>query len=558
MSDAAMSDAPLPMTTTSLPSTPGTERHEVVVLGAGVSGIYQIKRLTDLGIDAIVLEADDDLGGTWYRNRYPGARFDSESYTYGYSFSRELLDEWHWNERFSAQPENLRYLNYVAEKFDLRRHMRFNARVEAMTWNEDERVWRLDLQNGDTCIARFVITSLGPLSMPTLPSYEGMDDFEGDAFHTYWWPKEPVPLAGRRVGVIGTGATGIQVISAIADQVGELTVFQRRPNWSTPLNNAPITEDEMAAIRRRYDEIFANCANSPGGFEHVPDRRGFWSLTAEERRAFWDELYDQPGFALLAANFMEIYFDEAANREISDYVADRIRQRVADPVVAEKLIPRDHGFGMQRLPLETNYFEAYNRDNVHLVDLSETPIERFTATGIQTTATHHDLDLVVYATGFDAITGGYDRIEIRGVDGQALADKWRDGPSTYFGVLVSGFPNMFMVAGPQSVSGSTNFPRAIETGVDWLTGLLEDAIDRGCTRVEARPDAEEEWVAKVVDAHERMLFRRSKGWFTGYNSNVNGHQEGKIRYQAYFGGAPRYTTMINHAAADGYAGIDLA
>lgn len=535
-----------------------TQRHEVVVMGAGVSGIYQIKRLTDLGLDAILLEADDDLGGTWYRNRYPGARFDSESYTYGYSFSKELLDEWHWKERFSAQPENLRYLNHVADKFDLRRHMRFDARVEKMTWDDDERVWRLELQSGETYVARFVVTSLGPLSMPTLPSYEGMDEFAGDAFHTYWWPKEPVPLEGRRVGVIGTGATGIQVISDIADKVGELTVFQRRPNWSTPLNNGPISDDEMEAIRARYDEIFANCADSPGGFEHVPDRRGFWNLTAEERREFWDELYDEPGFAILSGNFMEIFFDEAANQEISEYIADRIRRRVDDPSTAGKLIPRDHGFGMQRLPLETRYFETYNRDNVHLVDISETPIERFTPNGVQTTAGHHDLDLIVYATGFDAITGGYDRIEISGVGGGTLADKWRDSPSTYFGVLSHGFPNMFMVAGPQSVAGSTNFPRAIETGVDWVTGLLQHAIDNGCTRVDARPEAEQEWVEQVVQAHERMLFRRSKGWFTGYNSNVEGHHEGKIRYQAYFGGAPRYTAMVGEAAAGGYSGVDLS
>ncbi len=535
----------------------GTQ-HEVIVVGAGVSGIYQIKRLTDLGIDAIVLEGDDDLGGTWYRNRYPGARFDSESYTYGYSFSKELLDEWHWKERFSAQPENLRYLNFVADKFDLRRHMRFNARVETMDWDDNDRRWHLTLTDGTVHSARFVITSLGPLSIPTLPNYDGMEDFSGPSFHTYHWPKDPVDLEGKRVGVIGTGATGIQVIAEIADKVGHLTVFQRRPNWSTPLNNAPISEAEMAEIRSRYDEIFANCAASPGGFEHVPDPRRFWTVTAEERRALWDELYDQPGFAILAANFPDIFFDEEANREVSEYIADRIRQRVDDPETAEKLIPKDHGFGMQRLPLETRYFEAYNRDNVDLVDISAAPIQRITETGIETAAGHHDLDVIVYATGFNAITGGYDQIEIRGVDGQTLGQKWGDGPSTYLGVLSQGFPNLFMVAGPQSVSGSTNFPRAIETGVDWVTDLLTHVLDEGVTRVEATAEAEEEWVAEVVRAHERMLFRRSKGWFTGYNANVAGHEEGKVRYQAYFGGAPRYTEVIDRVAAEGYPQLDLA
>lgn len=536
---------------------PTEEHRDVVVIGAGVSGIYQIKRLVDAGFDAVVLEADDDLGGTWYRNRYPGCRFDSESYTYGYSFSQELLDEWHWTERFSPQPENLRYLNHVVDTFDLRRHMRFEARVDHMAWDDDARRWCLRLVNGDSYTARFVVASLGPLSVPTLPRIDGIDDFEGRAFHTYHWPKEPVELAGKRVGVIGTGATGIQVIGAIADQVGELTVFQRRPNWSAPLNNAPISEAEMADIRRRYDEIFATCASTPGGFVHGP-RRDYLEHTAEERRKLWDELYDTPGFAIWAANFVETFMDEGANRELSDYIADRIRERVDDPVVAEKLIPTDHGFGMQRLPLETNYFEAYNLDHVELVDLSETPIERITATGIRTGDGHHDLDIIVFATGFDAVTGAYDRMEIRGVDGVRLRDKWSNGPSTYFGLLTHGFPNLCMIAGPQSVSGSSNFPRAIEAGVDWVTGLLEHARERGIDRVEAEADAERAWLDEVVRAQERMLIRGGSGWFTGYNTNIPGRDVTTVRYQAYFGGAPKYNKTVSDLVAEGYPGLAMS
>jgi len=325
---------------------------DVVVIGAGVSGIYQIKRLTDLGFDAVVVDAEEDLGGTWYRNRYPGCRFDSESYTYGYSFSQELLAEWHWSERFSSQPENLRYLRHVADRFDLRRHMRFGRRVERMDWLEDDRVWQLTMQDGERLRTRFVVPSLGPLSAPTLPSYPGMNDFGGESWHTFHWPLEPVDLGGKRVGVIGTGATAIQLIAAICDEVAELTVFQRRPNWSSPLNNGPISDAEMTAIRGRYDEIFANCAATPGGFEHTP-RWGFWDASPEERRALWDELYDRPGFAIVGANYGEIYLDEDANRELSDYIAERIRRRVDDPAVTEKLIPTDHGFGLQRLPLES-------------------------------------------------------------------------------------------------------------------------------------------------------------------------------------------------------------
>jgi len=534
-----------------------SSHHEVIVLGAGVSGIYQIKRLVDLGIDAIVLEADEDLGGTWYRNRYPGCRFDSESYSYGYSFSRELLDEWHWKERFSPQPENLRYLRFVADKFDLRRHMRFDARVEAMTWDEDERLWRLETRGGDVYTARFVITAVGPLSHPTMPKYDGMEDFEGESFHTYWWPKEPVSLEGRRVGIMGTGATGIQVIAEIADQGDTLHVFQRRPNWSTPLNNSPIDDTEMAEIRGRYDEIFDNCSKTNGGFVHLPESRRFRDTTPEERKAHWDTLYDTPGFAILAANFPEIFYDETANREMSDYVADRIRERVDDPVTAEKLIPRDHGFATQRLPLETNYFEAYNRDNVHLVDLNETPIERFPRTGAQTTDAHYDLDVMIYATGFEAITGSWNQIDVRGANGHVLADHWSGSPRSYYGVMTHGFPNLLMVAGPQSVSGSTNFPRAIERGVDWVTDFLEHVRGRDVTRFEASAEAEKAWGEEVVRAQEQMLMRRSRGWFTGYNANVAGHDDGTVRYIAYWGGAPRYNATVARVAEEGYPGVDF-
>lgn len=533
------------------------ESHDVVVIGAGVSGIYQIKRLTELGFDAILVEADEDLGGTWYRNRYPGCRFDSESYTYGYSFSQELLDEWSWSERFAGQPENLRYLNYVAQKFDLRRHMRFNTRVDQMVWEDDACLWHLTTSGGATLRTRFVVPSLGPLSIPTLPRYQGVAEFEGSSFHTYHWPKGPIGLAGKRVGVVGTGATGIQVIAAIAGEVGELKVFQRRPNWSAPLNNGPIDENEMADIRARYPEIFAACDASPGGFEHIP-RKGFWEHSAAERRALWDDLYDQPGFGIAFGNFMEVFLEEDANAELSAYIADRIRGRVDDPAIAEKLIPRDHGFATQRPPLETNYYEVYNRANVELVDISETPIKAITPSGVQTSSEHYDLDVIVYATGFDAITGGYDKIHIEGVGGRTLGDKWRDGPSTFVGVLTEGFPNLLMLAGPQSVGGSTNFPRAIQTGADWISQLLVHARENSHDRLEATPEAEAEWHREVVRAHELLLLRRSKGWFTGYNSNVDGHGEGQIRYPAYFGGAPRYTKRVTALAAQGYPGIRMS
>ncbi len=529
--------------------------YEVVVIGAGVGGIYQIKRLTDLGVNATVLEGSDDLGGTWYWNRYPGARFDSESYTYGYSFSKELLDEWHWKERFSGQPENLRYLNYVTDKFDLRKYMQFNAQVEAMRFDEATNCWELTLEDGRELTSRFVITAVGLLSIPTPPRFEGMDSFQGQSFHTFHWPKEPVELTGKKVAVIGTGATGIQVIGEIADKVGQLKVFQRRPNWSAPLNNGPISDEEMADIRSRYHEIFDKCARTPGGFEHEPDRRGFWKVSRDERVALWDRLYDTPGFAIWLQNFREIFFDEEANAEFSEYIAERIRQRVNDPVVAEKLIPKDHGFGIQRVPMGTNYFEVYNRDNVELVDISETPIERITPTGIQTSEREYDFDVIVYATGFDAITGAYDKIDIQGVGGEKLAQKWTDGPTTYLGMQVHGFPNMLMLAGPQSGSASTNFPRGIESGVDWITGLLEYAFEHGYSRMEATAEAEREWTDHVIKMYGLVLMRKAKSWFTGYNSNIEGHEHGKIRYFVYNGGAPKFVARITEIADNDYEGI---
>jgi cation diffusion facilitator CzcD-associated flavoprotein CzcO len=358
--------------------------------------------------------------------------------------------------------------------------------------------------------------------------------------------------------VIGTGATGIQVIGEIADKVGELTVFQRRPNWSAPLNNSAISEEEMADIRSRYDEIFAACALTPGSFLHGPDRRGFYEVTRKERLELWDKLYDEPGFGIWLANFREIFMDEAANAELSEYIADRIRRRVKDPKVAEKLIPRDHGFGVQRLPLETRYFEAYNRDNVHLVDIGETPLVRVTEKGLRTTERDYEFDIIVYATGFDAITGAYDLIDIHGIGGETLAGKWKHAPSTFLGMLVHGFPNLLMPTGPQSASASTNFPRGIENGVNWCTDLLQYMWARGYVRAETTREAQDRWTAHVAKMYEIMLMRKAKSWFTGYNSNVAGHEEGTVRYFVYNGGTPKFVGIINEVAAKGYREIEFS
>ena len=527
--------------------------YEVIVIGAGVAGIYQIKRLRDLGIRATVIDANADVGGTWYNNRYPGARFDSESFTYGYSFSRELLDEWDWTEQFSPQPETLRYLNFVADKFRLREHMQFGRRVISMAFDEETDTWKLRLDDGSQMQTRFVMTAVGVLSTPTLPRLDGMDSFEGQSFHSFDWPHEPIDLAGKRVAVIGTGATAIQLIPEVAAAADHLTVFQRRPNWAAPLNNSSISNDEMTSIRTRYDEIFANCARTPGGFEHEPDRRGFYQVSAEDRRALWDRLYDEPGFGIWLRNFIEIFTDEKANAEFSEYIAERIRQRVHDPVLAEKLIPKDHGFGIQRVPLETQYFETYNRDNVELVDSTGTPIERITPQGLTTTDRSFEFDVIVYSTGFDSFTGAFDRIDIQGVGGQRLSDKWADGPLTYLGITVSGFPNMVMLAGPQTAA--TNFPRGAELAVDWATPFLEYMRDHGYRRFDVDTEAEAAWVEHVKQMYQGLLLRTAKSWITGYNSNLEGHEYGKTRYNIYNGGGPKYARRLSEVADSDYEGI---
>jgi cation diffusion facilitator CzcD-associated flavoprotein CzcO len=535
------------------------EHTEVIIIGAGLTGICQLYRLQELGVDTLVIDAAQDLGGTWYANRYPGCRFDSESYTYGYSFSQELLDEWDWSEHFAPQPETLRYLNHVADKFDLRRHMRFDCRVEACVWDEETRTWNLELADGGHLSCRFLITAVGVLSTPTMPRVEGIDSFQGQWFHTYHWPHEPVELAGRRVAVIGTGATAVQLIAEIADKVGELTVFQRHPNWCAPLHNRPIDEAEMADIRARYDEIFELCKLTPGGFIHRPDRRKMFEVDEQERYAFFEDLYASSGFRIWQGNFRDVLMDESANEEFTAFVANKIRDRIDDPVLAEKLIPKDHGFGTRRVPMETNYYEAFNRSNVQLVDLTETPIERITPTGVQTTGAHYEFDLIVYATGFDAMTGAFDRIDFVGVDGAKLRERWDQGPETYLGVQSVGFPNLLILAGPQSGSGFTNFGRGVEEMVDWTTALLQHLRANGHTRIEPTAEAEAEWCQHVRDMYDLLLLGKVRSWFTGYNSNLEGRdrQDG-IRHVVYNGGAPRYRKRLTEVAEQDYAGFVLS
>jgi len=536
------------------PAANTTLDFDAIVIGAGVSGLYQLYRLRELGMTARVFEAGSGVGGTWYWNRYPGARFDSESWTYGYSFSQELLDEWHWEEHFSGQPENERYLNYVADKFDLRRDIQLSTLVTAAHYQEDSRSWKVTLNDGTHRTARFLITAVGVLSAPTMPRIPGVESFKGQSHHTHNWPKEPVSFAGKRIAVIGTGATGIQTITEVAKTAGQLTVFQRTAQWSAPLHNSKVTQEEMRKIRENYADIFARCQETVGCFIHAADPRSALEVTREEREAFWEKRYGEPGFGIWMGNFRDVLVDREANKLMSDWLAGKIRARVKDPAVADKLVPKNHGFGMRRVPLESGYFEVYNQPNVELVDLLETPIERITPDGIRTTDADFKFDMIIYATGFDAITGAFDQIDIRGTGGVSLKEKWAEGPVTMLGILVDGFPNFMMVMGPHA--GLGNFPRAVEYTSDWVTALIRHARDNGLTRVDATPEAAKAWTDHVIETNEGLLFTEVDSWMTGINRNLEGKQVRRV--MRYSGGHPAFRQRCDVVAEGGYRELALS
>ncbi len=530
--------------------------YDAVVIGAGVSGMYQLHRLRELGMSALVLEAGSGVGGTWYWNRYPGARFDSESYTYGYSWSEELLAEWDWTERFSSQPENLKYLEFVADKFELRRDMRFDSRVTTAHYDRAANCWEVETDDGFRTRSTFLITALGPLSIPVLPKIDGIEDFAGPSFHTSNWPKEEIDFTGKRVAVIGTGATAVQLIPEVAKTAGRLSIFQRNPNWCAPLHNGPIDQAEMDDIKTRYQEIFETCNDTFAGFAHVPDRRKALEVSAEEREELWERLWGEPGFGIWMANFRDVLVNEEANALMTEFAATKIRDRIDDPVLAEKLIPTNHGFGTRRVPMETNYYEVYNQPHVELVDLNETPIEAVTENGIRTSDQEREFDYIIYATGFDAVTGGFDRIDVRGIDGVRLRDVWAAGPRTYLGLQIAGFPNMFTLVGPNNAATFCNMPRCIEQNVDWVTEFLRYLQEHGLTRAEATEEAMDAWGEHVVTSGDRMLFTKVNSWFTGVNTNIEGHDE--RRFLLYAAGLPVYREKADEVTANRYEGFVLS
>lgn len=528
---------------------------DAIIIGAGISGLYQLHHLRKLGMSVHVLEAADGLGGTWYWNRYPGCRFDSESYTYEYSLPTEIVGEWRWSERFASQPETLRYLETVADRLDLGRDIQYNARVDALNYVESEGRWAVRLSDGSSLSCQFLVTALGLLSAPLMPSIPGIGDFEGFSAHTGLWPHDPVDLRGKRVAVIGTGASGVQLITAIADVASELVVFQRRPNWCAPLRNGPILETEQAWIQANRDQIFEQCRETFAQFMHDADRRLATEVTDHERLDLYNRLYDEPGFGIWLSTFRDVLVDPAANATITDFIADRIRSRVHDRDVARRLIPTDHGFGTRRVPLESGYYEVYNKSHVRLVDLRDSPIVAIRSDGIETTDERLTFDSIIYATGFKPVTGAYERIEITGRDGVNLQDAWADGPLTYLGFQTPGFPNMFMVIGPQSAGPFCNIPRCIEFSVEWISRCLAFVRERGVATVEPLEAAAAEWSKEVATTASRMLFSRTGSWLTGHHSHSQ--DDAPERVLVYAGGAPEYRRRCCEVADQGYIGFSL-
>ncbi len=527
--------------------------YDAIIIGAGVAGLYQLHLLRELNLKVRSFEAGSGVGGTWYWNRYPGARFDSESWTYGYSFSKELLDEWDWNEHFSSQPENERYLNFVADKFSLREDIQFNSKVISAHYQEKTHCWRIRLEDQTEYTCRFLITAIGILSAPTMPNIDGIKRFKGRSFHTYHWPKEKIDFKGKRIGIIGTGATAIQTIQEVAKDAEHLAVFQRSPNWCAPLHNDKITKEEMQDIRARYPEMLARCRETPGCYIHSVDPRNILETSPAERLEFWEQLYASPGFGIWQGNFNDMLNNREANALASEFIANKIRQRVKDPAIAEKLIPKNHGFGTRRVPLETNYYETFNQENVELIDVNDTPIQSITENGIQTNLCEYNFDIIIYATGFDAITGSFDRIDIQGTKEKKLKDAWEDGPQTYLGVFVQDFPNMLMSMGPHA--GLGNYTRTAEYSVEWIAGIIQYANDKKLTRVMATPKGVKDWTDYVLGLGEGLLQNEIGSWMTGVNKNVKGKEAPRI--MRYSGGHPAFRQHCDAIAADGYKQLDL-
>ena len=527
---------------------------DAVVLGAGFAGLGMLRRLREeLGMSVQVYEAGGEVGGTWYWNRYPGARCDSESYIYCFSFSKELLQEWDWSGKYLEQPEILSYLSHVADRFDLRRNIQFNTRVTSARFLENDNLWEVETDRGDRVTAQFLITGIGCISAGNVPDIKGLDSFQGEWYHTGSWPHENVDFAGKRVAVIGTGSSGVQSIPVIAAQAEHLTVFQRTAQFTIPARHETVDRRFLEEeVKPNYEAILEKARWSAAGFALDLNERSALEVTAEERQETYEAGWAQGGFGFLFGSFGDIRSDRRANDTVSEFIRSKIREMVHDPETAEKLLPTDHPFGSKRALIDTNYFDTYNRGNVELVDIRHSPIQEITPKGIRTEDQDFEFDIIVFATGFDAMTGTFFKMDIRGRNDLSLKEKWSEGPKTYLGLQVAGFPNMFMITGPGSPSVLSNMPVSIEQHIDWIADFLQYMREGEIGAAEADADAEAAWVSHVNEVAEPTVYMLANSWYLGANI------PGKPRvFMPYAGGVGPYREKCNEVAENGYEGFIL-
>lgn len=527
------------------------EQVDLVVVGAGFTGIYMTHQAHELGLSVISFERGGGVGGTWYWNRYPGLRCDVESVDYSYSFSPELQQEWTWTEKFPSQPEILRYLEWSAQKLDVLKDYRFNTEVVAATWNEGAQRWTVTTDTGTVVEATYIVWGTGILSTPKIPQIPGLETFTGQVLNTATWPHEAVDFTGKRVAVLGTGSSGIQVVPIVAEQAEHLFVLQRTPSYSLPAHNRPLSPERMAWIKQNYPQYRADARVSIIGCVTESIGKNFADLTPVEAEAELQRNYDYGSPMRFASTFNDIIADPDANAAAAEFAKRSIRARVTDPDLAQKLLP-DYFITTRRLCIDTGYYESFNRPNVTLIDLREEPLTGITPTGFTTSAGEHEIDVLILATGFDAVTGTLRRIDITGRNGVKLADKWGASPAAYLGITVAGFPNMFVATGPGSPSALSNVVLSIEQHVEWITTMLADLRARGITVFEPTAEAEADWVAHVAAVSDSTLLRYADSWYTGTNI------EGKPRVNViYLGGVGPYETLLKEIAADGYRGFAL-
>jgi cation diffusion facilitator CzcD-associated flavoprotein CzcO len=541
------------MSTVGNTATKVTTDFDAIVIGAGFSGLAMLHHLNELNLSTQVIEAGSGVGGTWYWNRYPGARTDSEFYYYSFSFSKEVREEWVWQERYSAQPEVLAYLEFVARKLDLTKDIRFNTKVVSATFDESNEIWKVRLNNGEALTAKYLVSGMGVLSAPILPDFPGIDTFKGETYQTARWPKEKVELKGKRVGLIGLGASGVQIVPVIAPEVKELFVFQRTPNYVVASTNLQVDDAWMARVRKNYDQLHRDAEDHGFAVPFYKPTVGAKDVSPEKRNEVFEKGWKEGGFHFMLECFNDLATNEESNLHASDFIRKKIRETVKDPVKADLLSPKDYPFNGKRPPGGHGYYEAYNNENVHLIDTKSTPITRVTERGIQVGDKEYELDVIIYATGFDAMTGNLTRIDIVGRGGEVLRDHWKKGLSTNLGLSVVGFPNFFMILGPQTPYA--NLPIAIQKGVSWIQHAISYAESNKIAIFESTADADESWANEVARAGSVTIMSKGElgnAWFIG--ANIVGKPK---EFNVYMGGADVYFKKCDEAEATGYPGWKL-